>query len=63
MNSNIMRFGDIIVKQLLGIAMCMYPDSSSANLYVTIHEYQTILQFIGSFLFYLRCFITNDFGI
>jgi hypothetical protein len=38
MFNNRMRFGDIIVKQLSGIAMGMSPAPTIANLYVAIYE-------------------------
>ena len=38
MLNNRMRFGDIIVKQLSGIAMGMSPAPTIANLYVAIYE-------------------------
>jgi hypothetical protein len=58
-----MRFGDIIVKQLRGIAMGMSPAPSIANLYVAIHELKSILQHVGSFIFFLRRFIDDGFGV
>ena len=38
MKNNRMRFGDIVVRQLSGIAMGMSPAPTIANLYVAIHE-------------------------
>ena len=63
MRNNRMRFGDIIVKQLRGIAMGMSPAPSIANLYVAIHELKSILQHVGSFIFFLRRFIDDGFGV
>ena len=43
MRNNRMRFNDIIVKQLVGIAMGMSPAPTIANLYVAIYEASNIL--------------------
>ena len=53
MQNNRIRFGDIIVKQLVGVAMGMSPAPPIANLYVAIHEKQTILSFLDSCVLYL----------
>jgi len=63
MFNNRMRFGDIIVKQLSGIAMGMSPAPTIANLYVAIYEEMHILQFLPSPILYLRRFIDDGFGI
>lgn len=63
MYNNRMRFGDILVRQLVGIAMGMSPAPSIANLYVAIHEAQRLLQYIGKFLLYLKRFIDDGLGI
>jgi len=44
MKNNSMRFGDILVKQLIGIAMGMSPAPTIANLYVAIHKQLKILK-------------------
>ena len=46
MLKNRMRFGDIIVKQLGGIAMGMSPAPTIANLFVAIYENTHILPYI-----------------
>ena len=63
MKNNRMRFGDILVKQLMGIAMGMSPAPTIANLFVAIHEQLCILQFLQSFIMWLRRFIDDGFGI
>ena len=63
MTNNRMRFGDILVKQLRGIAMGMSPAPTIANLYVAIYEESTILQFLDTFILWLRRFIDDGFGI
>ena len=63
MRNNRMRFGDIIVQQLRGIAMGMFPAPSIANLYVAIHELKSILKHVGTFIFFLRHFIDDGFGV
>ena len=63
MRNNRMRFGDIVVKQIIGVAMGMSPAPSIANLYVAIHEAKEILSFLDSSLLYLRCFIDDGLAI
>ena len=59
MMNNRMRFGDLLVKQLMGITMGMSPAPTIANLYVAIHEAMCILQFLLAVLMWLRRYI-ND---
>ena len=59
MRNNCMRFGDLIVRQLVGIAMGMSPAPSIANLYVAIHKQKELLQFLGSSVLLLRRFIDD----
>ena len=54
MRNNRMRFGEIIVRQLVGVAMGMSPAPSIANLYVAIHEKRSILSFLDSCVLYLQ---------
>jgi len=63
MSNNRMRFGDIIVKQISGIAMGMSPAPAIANLYVAIYEESHVLKFLPSPVLYLRRFIDDGFGI
>jgi hypothetical protein len=63
MLNNCMRFGDIIVKQIIGIAMGMFPAPTIANLYVAIFETVHILQYIPVVVLYLHCFINDGFGV
>ena len=63
MFNNRMRFGDIIVKQISGIAMGMSPAPTIANLYVAIYEESHVLKFLPSPVLYLRRFIDDGFGI
>ena len=63
MKNNRMRFGDLLVKQLMGIAMGMSPAPTIANLFVAIHEAAAILRFVGVFLLWLKRFIDDGFGI
>jgi len=39
MQNNRMRFGNLLVKQLMGIAMGMYPAPTITNLFVAIHAF------------------------
>ena len=63
MRNNRMRFGDIIVKQLVGIAMGMSPAPTIANLYVAIYEARRIVPFIDDCVFFLRRFVDDGLGI
>ena len=63
MQNNRMRFGDLLVKQLTGIAMSMSPAPTITNLFVDIHEAASILRFAGFFLLWLKRFIDDGFGI
>ena len=63
MFNNRMRFGDIIVKQLSGIAMGMSPAPTIANLYVAIYEEMHVLKYIPLPVLYLRRFIDDGLGI
>ena len=63
MKNNRFRFGDLLVKQLIGIAMGMAPAPTIANLYVAIHEMQCILKYLTSFIFFLHRFIDDGFGM
>ena len=63
MLSNRMRFGDIIAKQIRGIAMGMAPAPSIANLYVAIHEQANLLTFLTSNVLLLRRFIDDGLAI
>ena len=63
MRNNRMRFGDIIVKQLVGIAMGMSCAPALANLYVAIHEQAHLLKFLSSSILYLKRFIDDGLAI
>ena len=63
MYNNRMRFGDIVVKQLSGIAMGMSPAPTIANLYVAIYEEMHVLQHVPRPVLYLRRFIDDGLGI
>jgi hypothetical protein len=63
MRNNHMKFGDIFVRQLVGIAMGMSPTPSVTNLYVAVYEEQELLKFLGTSVFYLRRFIDDDLAI
>ena len=57
------RSGDIIVRQLRGIAMGMSPAPSFDNPYIAIHELKEVLQYVGSFIFYLCHFVDDGLGV
>ena len=63
MFNNGMRFGDIIVKQLSGIAMGMSPAPVIANLYVAIYEEMHLLQYVPTTVLYLHRFIDDSLGV
>ena len=63
MHNNRMRFADVLVKQISGIAMGMSPAPTIANLFVAIYEAEHVLPFIPSVVKYLRRFIDNGVGI
>ena len=54
MKNNRMRFGDIIAKQILGIAMGMSPAPTITNLFVALHEIKHLLKFLRQFLWNLK---------
>jgi hypothetical protein len=61
--SSRMQFGDLISHQTRGVAMCMLPASTIANLYVVIYERDHIIPLIGSYLMYYKRFIDDRFTI
>jgi hypothetical protein len=63
MLNNRMVFGDIILKQLSGIAMGMLPAPTIANLFVVIYEDTHILSYIPHVVLYLRRFINDGFVV
>ena len=64
MKNNRMKFGDLYVLQIVGIAMGMSPAPTLANLYIAIYEAKEILdQFLGSKIMFLRRFIDDGLGI
>jgi hypothetical protein len=63
MLNNHMRFGDIIVKQISGIAMGMSLAPTIANLYVAVYEMAHVLQYIPLVILYLHYFIDDGFGV
>jgi hypothetical protein len=63
MFNNRMRFGDIIVKQISGIAMGMSPAPTITNLYVAIYETAHVLQYIPLVVLYLHRFINDGFKV
>ena len=50
MKNNMMRFSDLLIKQLMGIAMGMSSAPTIADLYMAIHEQLCILQYLQSFI-------------
>ena len=63
MLNNRMRFGDIIVKQLSGIAMGMSPAPTIANLFVAIYETTHVIPYIPQVMLYLCRFIDDGVGV
>jgi hypothetical protein len=58
-----MRFGDIFVKQISGIAMGMSLMPTIANLYVATYEEVHVLKYVPAVVLYLCCFIDDGLGI
>ena len=63
MCNNRIRFGNVLVKQISGIAMGMSPAPTLANLFVAIYEKDHVLQYTPTVVQYLRQFIDDGFGI
>jgi hypothetical protein len=63
MYNNCMRFGNVLVKQISGIAMGMSPAPTLANLFMAIYERDHVLQYIPAMVKYLRRFINDGFRI
>ena len=63
MRNNRMNFGDIIVRQLIGIAMGMAPAPPIANLYCGTYEAEHVLTFLNLFLYFYKRFIDDGFAI
>jgi hypothetical protein len=63
MENNRMRFGDVIVKQVSGIAMGMSPAPTIANLFVAIYEKTHVLQYVPHVVLYLHHFVNDGIGI
>ena len=63
MHNTRLRFGDVIVKQVSGIAMGMSPAPTIANLLVAIYDKICVLQYVPQVVLYLSCFIDDGIGI
>ena len=63
LGNNRMNFGDITVRQLIGIAMGMAAAPPIANMYVGIYEIEHILKFLDDFLVFYKRFIDDGFLI
>ena len=63
MFNNRMRFGDIIVKQISGIAMGMSPATTISNLYMAISDTEHVLSYNPSVVLYHCCFIDDGLGV
>jgi hypothetical protein len=63
MFNNHMKFGDIIVIQISGIAMGMSPAPTIAKLYLAIYEEIHVLKYVPTTVLYLRCFIDDGLGV
>ncbi|KAL7518181.1 hypothetical protein ACHAWF_000178, partial [Thalassiosira exigua] len=63
MKNNRMKFRDLIVLQLIGIAMSMSPTPTIANLYVALREISEVLPWLARNIFWLCRFIDDGFGI
>ena len=63
MKNNRMKFGDISVKQIKGIAMGMSPAPPIANIFIAIYEKEKILGKFDDCISFLRRFIDDGFDI
>ena len=64
MRNNRFWFGDVLVKQIRGIAMGISPAPPISNIFVAIHEEKEILEFVRqSIVHFLGRFIDDGFGI
>ena len=63
MHNNRMRFGDIVVRQITGIAMGMSPAPTIANLYIAAYEQSHLPPYFPKPLLFLKRFIDDGFGI
>jgi hypothetical protein len=63
MFNSCMRFGDVIVKQISGIAMGMFPAPTIANFHMAIYEGEHVLRYISLVVLYLRLFIDDGLGV
>jgi hypothetical protein len=63
MYNNRIKFGNLLVRQIQGIAMGMLLAPSIANLYISIYESLYVLPEYHPQLYYLRRFIDDGFGI
>jgi hypothetical protein len=63
MRNNRMRFGDLIFRQIRGVAIGMSPAPTIPNLYVAIYEHDHIIPLIGKYLMYYKRFIDDGFVI
>ncbi|EJK61170.1 hypothetical protein THAOC_18387 [Thalassiosira oceanica] len=64
MRNNRFKFGEVLVKQIMGIAMGMSPAPLISNLYVAIHEEEEVLQYLAcNWLLFLKRFIDDGIGI
>ena len=63
MRNNRMQFGDLIVRQIRGVAMGMSPAPTIANLFVAIYENEHIIPLVGKYLMSYRRFIDDGFAV
>ena len=64
MRNNRFWFGDVLIKQIRGIAMGMSPAPPISNIFVAIHEEKEIWEFVRQrIVHFLRRFIDDGFGI
>ena len=63
MNGNRMKFGDLITKQIKGVAMGMSPAPPIANLFVGIFEEENVVGKFNNCIDSLKRFINNGIGM